>query len=93
MKLYEVPKYSRIKVGGMVLDFHHIDGMYSYCTDIEGNAHHIAAWADAEVLGPYEDEAQPMSKNPCNKDTAREICMDNGIPNKGTNIPKGESNE
>jgi hypothetical protein len=80
MKLFEVPKYSRIKVGGMVLDFHHIDGMYSYCTDSEGNTHHIAAWADAEVLGPYEDEAQPMSEH-------------SNIPNKGTSIPKGESNE
>jgi hypothetical protein len=63
MKLYEVPKYSRIKVGDMELDFHHIDGMYSYCTDSEGNTHHIAAWADVEVLEPCEDEAQPMSEH------------------------------
>ena len=63
MKLFEVPKYSRIKVGGMELDFHHIDGMYSYCTDSEGNPQHIAAWADVEVLGPYEDKPQQMSEH------------------------------
>ena len=63
MKLFEVPKYSRIKGSGMELDFHHIDGMYSYCTDSEGRAHHIVAWADVEVLGPYEDEARPMSEH------------------------------
>jgi hypothetical protein len=62
MKLYEVPKYSRIRVGGNALDFHHIDGMYSYCTDRTGKVHHIAAWADVEILGPYEDEARPMSE-------------------------------
>ena len=62
MKLYEVPKYSRIRVGGNALDFHHIDGMYSFCTDSNGKVHHIAAWADVEVLGPYEDEAQPTSE-------------------------------
>jgi hypothetical protein len=55
MKLFEVPKYSRIRVGGNALDFHHIDGMYSYCTDSNGKVHHIAAWADVEVLGPYEE--------------------------------------
>jgi len=78
MKLFEVPKYSRIKIGDTVLDFHHIDGMYSYCTDSNGKVHHLAAWADVEVLGPYEDEAQPMSRmsdidqneKPCNTENA-----------------------
>jgi hypothetical protein len=63
MKLHDVPRYSRIRVSGKELDFHHIDGMYSYCTDSEGRAHHIVAWADVEVLGPYEDEARPMSEH------------------------------
>jgi hypothetical protein len=67
MKLFEVPKYSRIRVGGNALDFHHIDGMYSYCTDSNGKVHHIAAWADVEVLGPYEDEAQPTPKGESNE--------------------------
>jgi hypothetical protein len=70
MKLFEVPRYSRIKVGDTELDFHHIDGMYSYCTDSEGSAHHIAAWADVEVLGPYEEKPNPMSEQPCNTEKA-----------------------
>ena len=44
MKLYEIPKESRIKaettndkgeVLGDFIIFHHLDGMYSYCT-VEG---------------------------------------------------------
>ena len=70
MKLYEVPKYSRIKVGDTELDFHHIDGMYSYCTDSEGRAHHIAAWADVEIVSHNGQKPTLMSKQPCNKDTA-----------------------
>ena len=62
MKLFEVPKYSRIKVGGMELDFHHIDGMYSFCTDKVGKVHHIAAWADVEIVQPYEQNPEPMSR-------------------------------
>ena len=50
IKLYEVSRYSRIKVGGMELYFHHIDGMYSYCVDDEGHPCYIAAWADVEVV-------------------------------------------
>jgi len=71
MKLYEVPKYSTIKLNdGTVLDFHHIDGMYSYCTDSEGHAHHIAAWADVEIVSHHGQKPALMSKQPCNKDTA-----------------------
>jgi hypothetical protein len=62
MKLYEVPKYSRIRVGGNALDFHHIDGMYSYCTDSNGKVHHIAAWADVEIVHHYEQKPEPMSR-------------------------------
>jgi hypothetical protein len=72
MKLFEVPKYSRIKVGGMELDFHHIDGMYSYCIDSEGNTHHIQAWADVEVLGPYEEKPKPMSEHTNNTQKGHE---------------------
>ena len=63
MKLFEVPKYSRIKVGDMELDFHHIDGMYSYCTDSEGNAHHIAAWADVEVVNTQKGYDHTQKEN------------------------------
>jgi len=67
MKLFEVPKYSRIKVGGTELDFHHIDGMYSYCTDKAGKVHHIAAWADVEIVHPYEQKQEVMSEHTDNK--------------------------
>lgn len=50
MKLYDVPRNTRIKVGDQELLFHHIDGMYSFCTDEKGLVHHIVAWADVEVL-------------------------------------------
>ena len=65
MKLYDVPRNSKIRIidedvknppaslkqnTGDVLDFHHIDGMYSYCKDKEGNVVHIAAWTEVEVL-------------------------------------------
>jgi hypothetical protein len=59
MKLFEVPKYNTVKLAnGTVLNFHHIDGMYSYCTDEDGKVHHIAAWADVEIVQPYEQHTQ-----------------------------------
>lgn len=50
MKLFDVPKGSRIRVGGVELTFHHLDGMYSYCTLDDGSVVHVAAWEDVEVL-------------------------------------------
>lgn len=32
MKLYEIPKWSLIKTDEWIVTFHHLDGMYSYCT-------------------------------------------------------------
>ena len=32
------------------LEFYHIDGMYSYCKDDDGNVVHLVAWAEVEVL-------------------------------------------
>lgn len=55
MKLYEVPRNTRVKLEtGDEVNFHHIDGMYSYCTDDNGNVLHLAAWTDVEV----KDELQ-----------------------------------
>jgi hypothetical protein len=34
---------------GVVVHFDHIDGMYSYCTDIFGNVIHLAAWTLVEL--------------------------------------------
>jgi antirestriction protein len=50
MKLYNVPKDSMIVLsGGLVLKFHHIDGMYSVCTDEAGDIYHISASEEVEI--------------------------------------------
>ena len=55
MKLFEVPRNTRIRLPeGDELNFHHIDGMYSYCTDDKGQVCHIAAFTDVEVVEPKE---------------------------------------
>ena len=50
VKLYDVPKGSRIKFFGEELIFHHLDGRYSLCTNSEGKFVHVAAYAPVEVL-------------------------------------------
>lgn len=60
MKLYEMPRNTRVRVveatspppdgeavlEGEVVMFHHIDGMYSYCTNEEGQVVHLKAWTE-----------------------------------------------
>jgi hypothetical protein len=57
-KLYEIPDGTRVRLceeprvppcapvlhEGDELTFHHIDGMYSYCTTDTGKVVHVAAW-------------------------------------------------
>lgn len=64
MKLHDVPPGTKIRVLDEtktppaspeieeqdILFFHHIDGMYSYCEDMEGNVVHLIAWADVEII-------------------------------------------
>lgn len=54
MKLYDVPRETRIKLddgrGGLLLNFHHIDGAYSLSTDDEGNVYHLQAWTEVEIV-------------------------------------------
>jgi hypothetical protein len=50
MKLYDVPRNTRIKVEDLELDFHHIDGMYSYCKTDDGEVVHLAAWTEVEIV-------------------------------------------
>lgn len=58
VKLYEVPKNSRIRIEGLEvngilteeLNFHHVDGMYSYCTTDDDEIVHIAAFAECEII-------------------------------------------
>jgi len=60
MKLYEAPSDVRIRVisddfkddsgNYMEVNFHHIDGAYSFCKDDEGNTIHLAAWTQVELV-------------------------------------------
>ncbi len=64
MKLYDVPRNSRIKViiedkvppdapqitEGEELNFRNIDGMYSYCTRDDGEVVHLASWTEVEIV-------------------------------------------
>ena len=50
MMLYEVPRDTRIILAsGRELNFKHIDGMYSYCTDDDGNVVHLSAWTEVQI--------------------------------------------
>lgn len=55
-ELYKVRPRSYIKLpwmdglDGDVLFFDHIDGMYSYCLDMNNNVVHIQAWAEVVPL-------------------------------------------
>jgi hypothetical protein len=64
MKLYEVPRHTRVRLvpeidvhipmdSGLPVDefmFHHIDGMYSYCVTDAGEVVHPAAWTEVEII-------------------------------------------
>lgn len=65
MKLYDVPRNSKIKVvdyeqvvppaskaiiHNETLLFKNIDGMYSYCIDKDGDIVHLAAWTEVEIV-------------------------------------------
>ena len=61
MKLYEIPRKSLIRTADGVLNFHHLDGMYSYCTTANGEAVHLAGNAPVSLCedGIYEITPQP----------------------------------
>jgi len=68
MELFNIPENSKIIVKGNIktppaspqvkkgdiLQFHHIDGMYSYCKNTDGEVVHLAAWADVDVIKEEE---------------------------------------
>lgn len=72
MKLYEVPRNTFVKViseepppvdstpipNGQVVKFHHVDGMYSYCTTLDKEVVHLAAWTEVEIT------SDPRTLNP-----------------------------
>jgi hypothetical protein len=41
--LYDIPRYSRIRIEKEELNFFYIDGMYSYCENDRGKTVNIAA--------------------------------------------------
>jgi hypothetical protein len=49
VKLYKVPQNIRILFEGEEYFFHHVDGMYSYCTQGD-EVVHLQAWAEVEVI-------------------------------------------
>lgn len=53
MKLYDVPRNTRVRVieDGYEVNFDHIDGAYSFCLDDDGQVVHIAAWTEVEIVG------------------------------------------
>ena len=58
MKLYEVPRNSRIKLidNGEQYNFRSIDSMYSYCTTDKGDIVHLAAWTEVEIIKENQDD-------------------------------------
>ena len=60
MKLYELPRNSWFTINSdetnvkYFLD--HIDGMYSYCTDVKGNVLHFAAWTEVAKTSVDEEK-------------------------------------
>lgn len=69
MELYNVPRDTWIKVldeetkvppaaltinTDDVLLFHKVDGMYSRCSDLEGNTKHLAVWTEVQILSDSE---------------------------------------
>lgn len=51
MKLYEVPRDTRVKIDiGEEFDFKGIDGMYSYCKNDKGQVVHLAAWTEVDIV-------------------------------------------
>ena len=65
MKLYDAPRNSWVRPIlenptappdareinlGERIKFHHVDGMYSFCHDENGDVVHLPAWQEVEVI-------------------------------------------
>jgi hypothetical protein len=64
VKLYDVPRNSKVRVvsdiatpissntivENEILEFSHVDGMYSYCKNSKGEVVHLAAWSEVEII-------------------------------------------
>ena len=62
-KLYEIPRDSKIfcelEDGSTFLTYHHLDGMYSYCTTEKGNVAHLSA---STPLVKHKDRAYSIKQ-------------------------------
>jgi hypothetical protein len=54
MRLYDVPVNSKIKIDDTVLNFKHLDGMYSLCYTEDGKPVHPACFTKCEVIEEEE---------------------------------------
>ena len=54
--LYQLPRgcYFKLDTSSFILKLHHLDGAYSYCSDLQGNIHHIAGYCPVHQLSPDE---------------------------------------
>jgi hypothetical protein len=53
MKLYDVPRNTKIRIpewGDEILEFKHVDGMYSLSFDAEDKPVHLVAWTEVEIV-------------------------------------------
>jgi hypothetical protein len=61
MKLYELPRESYFTLTNdetkEVFFFKHIDGMYSYCLDMQNEVIHFAAWTEVNQVIPVKTYA------------------------------------
>lgn len=48
--LYNIPRYSRIKIEEEELNFYYVDGMYSYCENDRGEVIHLPATIEVEFI-------------------------------------------
>ncbi len=48
----QAPPGARQVSVGEPIKFHHLDGMYSYCTDVHGNVVHLPAWQEVTETEP-----------------------------------------
>lgn len=62
MKLHEIPQESKIKCdvsdGSKFIIFHHIDGMYSYCTTEKGGVAHLGAMQELVKVDDHYELAE-----------------------------------
>lgn len=62
MELHQVPNctWVELQINGLPhIFFDHIDGMYSYCKDIDGHVCHFTAWTLVRIV----DEPKDSYKN------------------------------